>query len=114
MPYHDKPVESKDHFLFEYREVFATPHFHITGEFIFLKEGRLATTINGETYILNEGDACFCPGFSIHAYQSLSDTNKAYVVGVQKKFLDKFFLLFQKKSLLLFFISMIMNCWISF
>ena len=97
MAYHDKPVESKDHFLFEYREVSATPHFHITGEFIFLREGKLSTTINGETHILKTGDACFCPGFSIHAYQSLSDTNKAYVVGVQKKFLDKFFLLFQKK-----------------
>ena len=98
MPYHDQPVESNEHFLFEYRDVEASPHFHVTAEFIFLKEGELLTTINGVSQVLKPGDACFCSGFSIHSYQPLSSTTKAYVVGVQKKFVDKFVLLFQKKT----------------
>ena len=98
MPYYDKPLDTSEYHLFEYREVSASPHFHASAEFVFLRKGNLTTTINGKSYVLKEGDACFCPPFSIHSYQLLTETNEAYVIGVKKKIGDRLFSLFQKKN----------------
>ena len=97
MPFYDKLLDTSDYYLFEYRKVLATPHFHAASEFVFMRKGKLSTTINGKNYVLKEGDACFCPPFSIHSYQLLTETNEAYVIGVKKKTGDSLFSLFQKK-----------------
>ena len=98
MPFHDRPVDEKNFHLFEHREVAADPHFHSSPEFIFLEEGELLTTINGEERLLKAGDACFSSSFSVHSYKRLSEKNIAYVLIVPKKTSDLLFNVFKQKN----------------
>lgn len=103
MPYHDKKIEMKDRYLFEYRKIFATPHFHVVPELLFLREGELTTTINGETRLMKAGDACFCSGFTIHSYIPTETANLGYVIGIPTQTADSLFFLFKKKTPPVFF-----------
>ena len=98
MAYHDKEMEGQNFYLFEHREVNADPHFHGTPEFIFLEEGEILTTVGGEERFLKAGDACFSAAFSIHSYKPVSETNKAYVLGVPKKYADRLLNMFNHQN----------------
>lgn len=97
-PFHDRPTEAKNFYLFEHRSVYADPHFHSTPEFIFLEEGEILTTINGEEKVLKAGEACFSAGFSVHSYKLVSERNKAYVLIIPKNTADRLFNIFKQKN----------------
>ncbi len=98
MPYHDRPSDEKNFYLFEYREVIADEHFHSSPEFVFWEEGEILVTINGEKRLVRAGEACFSAGFTIHSYQRASATNKGYVLIVPKKYADRMFNIFKQKN----------------
>ncbi|MGN1052198.1 MAG: cupin domain-containing protein [Candidatus Scatosoma sp.] len=42
--------------------VYVTPHFHGSWEFIFVAEGRFRALLDGEEYLAETGDILFIPG----------------------------------------------------
>ncbi len=65
------------------------PHFHSSMELVFVKEGSVTVTVNGETKRLTCGDACFANAFDVHSYSKGSDS-KAYVFVFDKKYANVF------------------------
>jgi quercetin dioxygenase-like cupin family protein len=48
----------------------AEPHRHEGSEFIYVLEGQLAVTIEGEDYVLEQGDAMHFDAGALHAYRA--------------------------------------------
>lgn len=78
------------------------PHFHSSVELIFVKDGVLSATVNGERRVLTRGDACYIDAFDVHSY---SDGNNcaAYVLVFDKKYENVFLSESNGKSFSTFF-----------
>ena len=88
--YYELEAEKDEYYTFEYRASWAKPHFHGAVEFIFVESGVLEITQDGETRLLQAGDACFTDSFCVHGHVEKSPV-KAYVLVGARKFFQPFF-----------------------
>ena len=56
------------------------PHQHAGAEFLFVIEGRLAVTINGEEHVLGAGDSLYFDADQMHSYRRVGARRSAAIV----------------------------------
>lgn len=84
-------AEVEDHLYVHYKEPTARLHFHSAVEMIFMDKGTTNVFLNGESFVLHPGEACFVDAFSLHGYTVESRDCRAYTVVGAKKWWDRVF-----------------------
>jgi len=98
MSYYEWEAEQKGYYRFYRRKSFETPaHFHGSIEFIFVESGEQRVTIDGETRVLKDGDACFCDSFSVHFFAPNNNADTFILLG-EREYFDSVFNLFNDKT----------------
>ena len=69
--------------------VYVTPHFHGSWEFIFVAEGRLRALLDGEEYLAETGDILFIPGFVVHCIPEV-EKNRCFSIVFSGNFRKTF------------------------
>ena len=62
----DFPIHSKKYSLSDYPNMSAANHWHDDLEFIIILKGKMSYSVNGKTYLLNEGQAIFVNSQQMH------------------------------------------------
>lgn len=70
------------------KNVATSPHFHDSIEVVMAIRGKCGIRINGDAYVLDEGDCAFIDRFDVHYYEYFPDS-EYYVFLVSKKYLDE-------------------------
>ncbi len=65
------------------------PHYHDSVELVLTIKGQCVVFINGNKYILNEGELAFIDRFDVHYYEYIQDS-EYYVMLINKKLLNDF------------------------
>ena len=55
------------------------PHFHRSTEIMIVTKGEKRAEINGNAYILHEGDALFCPPYTVHFFLPAQNSTQIVV-----------------------------------
>jgi len=89
--------------MFDYRLPICEPHFHNAIEIIFMTKGKVRVIIDGDSKVLEEGDALFVNSFSVHVYDPLEEDTMAYIIVAEKNYFKTFFEISENKVPQVFF-----------
>jgi AraC-like DNA-binding protein len=99
MSFYEIEAEQKKYYFFKKRGDYETPaHFHGSLELLFVEEGSLEATIDGETRLLKGGEGCFCDSFSVHCFSTPAPQSQTYVLLGGLEYFESVFALFGKKT----------------
>jgi quercetin dioxygenase-like cupin family protein len=57
------------------------PHFHPWEEIYVVLEGELEVTVDGDTHVLQKGDAAHIPGGTVHGYRNITECHFLTIVS---------------------------------
>lgn len=87
MSYYELRAEQRGYCHFYHREQEETPaHFHSSIELLFVEEGELPVTIDGNVRILKRGEGVYCDSFSVHRYLSAKEVVSYSLLGQREYF----------------------------
>ena len=97
MSFYELQAEEDGYCYFMHRDLGEmSAHFHGALEFIFVEQGELQVSIDGEKRMLGAGEGCFVDCFCVHAH-STPKSALAYVMVGDQKYFKKFFHLNNEK-----------------